>query len=125
MGRARLSLGRRGEEIAARELVRRGYRVVSRNWRCEAGEVDLVARKDGVWHFIEVRTRRGREFGTPEESLTRAKQARMVAVAECYLAEHGLEDVDYRLDLVAVEMDRSGRLLRAEVLENVVWGGGG
>ena len=120
MARGRIGLGRRGEELAAQALTRQGYQIVARNWRCEAGEVDIVARKDGVWHFVEVRTRRGTDFGTPEESLTPPKQVRMVAVAEHYLAAHGLEDVDYWLDLVAVELDRAGRLVRVEVLENIV-----
>jgi putative endonuclease len=106
--------------LAAQTLARQGYEIVVRNWRCEAGEVDIVARKDGVWHFVEVRTRRGRDFGTPEESLTPPKRARMIAVAEHYLAAHGLEDVDWRLDLVAVEMDQAGRLVRMEMIENIV-----
>ncbi|HIE37583.1 MAG TPA: YraN family protein [Anaerolineales bacterium] len=122
MIQSRVGLGRRGENLAARELTRQGYEIVARNWRCEAGEVDIVVRKDGVWHFVEVRTRRGERFGTPEESLTPAKQARMVAVAEHYLAEHELGEVDWRLDLVAVEMDPGGRLMRVEMLENVVEG---
>ncbi|HIP88010.1 MAG TPA: YraN family protein [Anaerolineales bacterium] len=117
MGRDRLGLGRRGETLAAQELARQGYEIVARNWRCEAGEVDIVARRDGVWHFVEVRTRRGDGFGTPEESLTLAKQARMVAVAEYYLAAHDLKDVDWRVDLMAVEMDRAGRLVRVEMVE--------
>jgi len=122
MGDARVRLGRRGEELAAAELVRRGYEVVERNWRCRAGEVDIVARHGPVWVFVEVRTRRGDAFGTPEESLTGPKQARMVDVALCYLAERDLGEVDWRLDLVAVEMDRAGRLVRMDVLENAVEG---
>lgn len=115
----RLGLGNRGEELAARELARRGYEIVERNWRCPAGEVDIVARHGTAWTFVEVRTRRGEAFGTPEDSLTSAKQARMFAVAERYLAEHQLEEVDWRLGLVAVEMDRAGRLLRVEVYESI------
>ncbi|HEC36302.1 MAG TPA: YraN family protein [Anaerolineae bacterium] len=122
MSRSRVGLGRRGEELAARALARQGYEIMARNWRCEAGEVDIVARYGEVWAFVEVRTRRGAKFGTPEESLTPAKQARMVAVAEHYLAEHKLGEVDWRLDLVAVELDPAGRLVRVEVLENVVEG---
>jgi putative endonuclease len=122
MGRSRVGLGRRGEEIAARALTRRGYRIVARNWHCPAGEVDIVARDGPVWAFVEVRTRRGTRFGTPEESITAAKQARMIDVALTYLAEHEVGDVDWRLDLVAVELDRSGHLVRVEVLENAVEG---
>ncbi len=123
MSNNRVGLGRRGEELAAGELARQGYEIVARNWRCQAGEVDIVARHGEVWAFVEVRTRRGTACGTPEESLTPAKQARMVTVAEHYLAEHDLGEVAWRLDLVAVELDRAGRLVRLEVLENVVEGG--
>jgi len=101
------------------ELSRCGYDVVARNWRCQAGEVDVVAQRDEEWTFFEVRTRRGREFGTPEESLTPAKQQRMIDVARTYLAEHELNDVDWRVGLVAVEMNRAGRLLRVEVYESI------
>ncbi len=123
MNRSRVGLGHRGEALAVQELARRGFEIVARNWRCEAGEVDIVARKGDVWHFVEVRTRRGMGYGTPEESLTPAKQARMLEVAGHYMAEHGLEEVEWRLDLVAVELDRSGRLVRVELLENVIGGG--
>ena len=105
--------------MAVAELGRCGYEIVARNWRCRAGEVDVVARRDGAWAFFEVRTRRGREFGTPEESVTPAKQRRMVDVARTYLAEHDLNDVDWRIGLVAVEMDRAGRLLRVDVYESI------
>jgi len=112
-----MGLGRRGEELAAQELQRRGYEIVERNWRCEVGEADIVARRGSVWAFVEVRTRRGEAFGTPEESITPKKQARMQAVAERYLTEHGLWEADGQLLVVAVEMDRAGRLRRVEVLE--------
>jgi len=116
---ARVRLGRRGEELAVAELAGRGYEIVTRNWRCQVGEVDVVARRGGVWAFFEVRTRRGREFGTPEESITPNKWQRMIDVALTYLGEHDLGDVDWRVGLVAVEMDRAGRLLRVEVYDSI------
>jgi putative endonuclease len=119
MSNARVKLGRRGEELAIAELVRSGYEVVARNWRCQAGEVDIVTCRGETWHFFEVRTRRGREFGTPEESLTPTKQQRMIDVALTYLGEHQLNDVDWRIGLVAVEMDRAGQLLRLEVYDSI------
>jgi len=115
----RVRLGRRGEELAVAELIRCGYEIVARNWRCQVGEVDVVARRNEAWALFEVRTRRGREFGTPEESLTPTKQQRMINVALTYLAEHHLNDVDWRVGLVAVEMDLAGRLLRVEVYESI------
>jgi putative endonuclease len=108
--------------MAIAELTHRGYEIVARNWRCPVGEVDVVARRDGVITFFEVRTRRGREYGTPEESLTPTKLQRMVDVALTYLAEHGPDDVhgtDWRVGLVAVEMDRTGRLLQLEVYDSI------
>jgi len=119
MSDTRVRLGRRGEELAVAELVRRGYEIVTRNWRCQAGEVDVVARRGEAWYFYEVRTRRGQEFGTPEESLTPAKQRRMIDVALTYLGEHDLHDVDWRAGLVAVEMNRAGKLLRLEVYDSI------
>ncbi len=115
----RVRLGRRGEELAVAELARSGYEIVERNWRSQAGEADIVARRGDQWAFFEVRTRRGQEFGTPEESLTPAKRQRMVDTALAYLAEHGLDDVDWRVGLVAVEMNAAGRLLRVGVYESL------
>lgn len=122
MSDRRAGLGRRGETLAARELARRDYQVVCRNWRCQIGEVDLVAFRGGTWTFFEVRTRRGRGFGTPEESLTSTKVQRMVDVAQMYLAEHdkNVHETDWCIGLVAVEMDEAGRLLRVDVYE-AIW----
>lgn len=122
MSNSRVRLGRRGESLAVQELTRRGYEVVSRNWRCRIGEVDVVACCGERWTFFEVRTRRSREFGVPEESLTSAKMGRMVDVACMYLVEHGenVHEVDWGIGLVAVEMDGAGRLLRVDVYENIV-----
>lgn len=107
MADTRRKLGQWGEEQAARYLEGRGCRVVATNWRCTAGEVDLVV-QDGEWlAFVEVRTRRGRAYGTPEESITAAKLARMAAVAESYVYEEGWAG-DWRLDVVAVRV-RSGQ----------------
>lgn len=117
MSRQRIGLGRLGEELAVQELQHRGYEIVARNWRCAVGEVDIVARRGQAWAFVEVRTRRGEAFGTPEESVTPKKRARMLAVAERYLNEHGLPEVDGQLLMVAVEMDPAGHLRRVEVLE--------
>ncbi|MGD8244133.1 MAG: YraN family protein [Anaerolineae bacterium] len=121
MGKRRVRLGQRGEALAADELAQRGYEIVDRNWHCQIGEVDIVARRDRVWAFFEVRTRRGRSFGTPEESITPSKQQRMVNVAGTYLSEHGVNvhEVDWRIGLVAVEMDEAGYLLRVDVYENL------
>ncbi|MGD2146569.1 MAG: YraN family protein [Anaerolineae bacterium] len=117
----RVRLGQRGEDLAVHELVRRGFEIVDRNWRCQIGEVDVVARHHETWTLFEVRARRGRTHGTPEESVTPTKLERMADVARTYLSEHdvNVHEVDWRIGLVAVEMDRAGRLLRIDVYEDL------
>jgi putative endonuclease len=116
---SKVKLGRQGEELATQALAGRGYEIVTRNWHCQAGEVDVVARRDDAFYFFEVRTRRGQVYGTPEESITPAKQQRMIDVALTYLGENALDDVDWRIGFVAVEMDRAGSLLRLEVYDSI------
>jgi putative endonuclease len=117
----RQGLGRRGENLAARYLAAKGYEIVARNWRCEIGELDLVIRDGGCLACVEVRTRRGKKLGSPEESVTPAKQARLANLAEAYVQAHDWPG-DWRIDVVAVEMDGRGRLLRVDHYENAVTG---
>jgi putative endonuclease len=117
----RRGLGRWGEDLAGRHLAARGYEILARNWRCKTGELDLVARDGDGLVFIEVRTRRGEALGTPEESVTPAKQARLIALAEAYVQAHDWPG-NWRIDVVAVEVDRRGRLVRMEQYENAVTG---
>ena len=116
----RRRLGRRGEELAKRHLVSIGYAVLESNHRTKSGEIDLIAEREGVLVFVEVRTRRGSGFGSPEESVTAAKRSRLVTCAEEYIQSAGVESVDWRIDVVALELDASGRLIRLDVLENAV-----
>ena len=116
---SRQRLGAWGERIAALHLEGKGYEIVARNWRCPLGEIDLVARAGELWLFVEVRTRRGTAMGTPEESMTRGKAERVLRLAQQYLWAHGLEDVEWRVDLVAVELGEDGQLVRCEQIENM------
>ncbi|HFE66718.1 MAG TPA: YraN family protein [Chloroflexi bacterium] len=121
MGNGRKQLGAWGEGVAATHLEAEGYRIVARNWRCRQGEIDLIAQAGATLVFVEVKTRRGRSMGSPEEALTPQKSRKLIQLAQLYLAEHDL-DVDWRIDLVAVELDTSGKLLRCEHIPNAVLG---
>lgn len=121
MSDGRKRLGAWGESVAAHHLEAQGYRIVARNWRCTQGEIDLVAQAGTEWVFVEVKTRRGKEMGSPEEALTPAKQKKLMTLAQIYVAEQDL-DVDWRIDLVAVELDKGGKLLRCEHIPNAVLG---
>ena len=113
-------LGRRGEDIAVGHLQRRGYVIVARNWRCPAGEIDIVAQEGETLAFVEVRTRRGERFGTPEESITPDKQAKLVTLAETYLQEEDLTDVAWRIDVVGIVLGRHGEVRRANLIRSAV-----
>jgi putative endonuclease len=115
-------LGRWGENVAAIHLEAKGYVITDHNWRCAGGEIDLVARDGETVVFVEVKTRRGRDFGAPEEALTPHKAQKLVQLGQQYAADHDLEDVDWRIDLVAVELDREGRLLRCDHIPHAILG---
>lgn len=110
-GSARKRLGGAGERLAAVWLEERGYRVLARNWRCPYGELDLVAEREGELVFVEVKTRRGDRLGAPEEAVTAAKRRRLVASVAAYLDAEGAADRPYRIDVIAVDLAPSGRLL--------------
>ena len=98
----RRRLGQRGEQLAADKLAGLGYEIVQRNYRCTEGEIDIVTRLAGRWVFVEVRTRRGDQFGSPEESVTPRKRAHLIASARHYLQDHDALNADWRIDAVAV-----------------------
>ena len=120
MSDARQQLGRRGEEVARRDLEICGYSILQANYRVRAGEIDLVTQKDGDLVFVEVRTRTGDSIGSPEESITPWKREHLVEAAQHYLQEHGHEGRDWRIDLVAVALRPRGGIERVDIVENAV-----
>lgn len=104
----RADTGRLGELEAARFLERNGYRILERNFRCRSGEIDIIARQGDTLVFVEVKTRAGEAFGSPEESVGGGKQRRMALAASYYLEKTGCHDTDARFDVVAVEL-KEGR----------------
>lgn len=109
-------LGGRGEELAVEFLQRRGYRLLSRNYRTPWGEVDLIARHRGYVVFIEVKARRSSSFGLPQEAVHAAKQEKLRAAAAHYLQEQGLEEMPVRFDVVAIRFTGRGPVI--ELIED-------
>ncbi len=103
-----LRLGVRGERVAERYLVSRGYEIIERQWRIRQGEIDLIARKDGEVVFVEVKTRRGLMFGSPEDAVTATKQARLRLAAWTYLEVSGLIDTPFRIDVIGIVWNQRG-----------------
>jgi putative endonuclease len=109
-----------GEKIARDFLRKRGYHILETNYRCPEGEIDIIAQDKGCLVFVEVRSKTSTEFGSPEESITRAKIQRLVAATSRYRQTHENLPSSYRIDIVAIEMNRKGKPSRTELIENAV-----
>jgi putative endonuclease len=112
----RQGLGRRGENLAAKTLRRKGYRIVAANVRTPYGELDLVARRGRWVVFIEVKTRTSTAFGHPEEAVGPAKRRRLSKSALHWLTENNLTEAPARFDVVGIMESASGS--RVNVVEN-------
>jgi putative endonuclease len=102
MTQARLSLGKQGEELAARHLEQRGFIILARNHRTPIGELDIIARDRRHLLFIEVKTRRSAAFGVPAEAVGAHKQRQVVRAAQWYLATARYPDLQPRFDVIAI-----------------------
>ena len=116
----RQQTGRLGEQLAQRHLAGEGYKILQANYRASGGEIDLIAEKGEEIVFVEVKTRRGLAHGSPEESITPRKQQHIIAAAQEYLQATGNEERNWRIDVVAIELDHRDRVIRMEIIENAV-----
>lgn len=103
-------LGKDGEDLAAEYLIEHGYRIRHRNWRCGKKELDIVAQKDGVIVFVEVKTRSNDRFGLPVESVTEQKMRRLMNAANTYVNCYKL-DFPVRFDILSIVGVSSDRQL--------------
>jgi putative endonuclease len=113
--RAKDALGRYGEELASRHLVEDGFVVLERNWRCDEGEIDILARDGDVLVVCEVKTRSSLSHGSPFEAVTERKLHRLQRLGLRWMRENGVRPAALRVDVVSVLRPSSGR----SVLEHV------
>ena len=106
---ARERIGRDGEEAAWAAYRRRGFRLLERNWRTRAGELDLILVREDLVVFCEVKTRTGVVFGGPFEAVTAAKQRKIRGLAEHFLVQRRLRPAAVRFDVASVTAIRNGR----------------
>lgn len=110
-------LGRHGEDIAARHLHTAGLTILDRNWRCELGEIDIVARDGDVVVVCEVKTRSGASHGAPLEAVTWHKRARLRQLAARWMKAHRTRAAGLRIDVVGVLLPPTGD----PVIDHVRW----
>jgi putative endonuclease len=103
--------GRSGESAAETGYVRRGFRVVARNWRCGIGELDLVLLRGDLLVICEVKTRRGVRFGAGFDAVDARKRRKVRALAEAFLQQHAFGRVAVRFDVASVRLRPDGSAL--------------
>ncbi len=118
----RRDIGILGEHIAHDLLEEKGYHVLETNYRCPDGEIDIVARKQDILVFVEVRTKTGSTFGTPEESITPRKCEKLRLTAEHYGQNHEGLPENWRIDFIGIRLGRNLKVTRIDHIENAVEG---
>jgi putative endonuclease len=104
MTQERLSLGKKGEELAIAQLRSLKYKIIERNFKCALGEIDIIAWEKDMLVFVEVKTRRTKDFGGPAAAVNQRKQRQLSRVALTYLNQKKLAEMPARFDVVAVEL---------------------
>ncbi len=108
--------GKQGEDIAAELLKNNGYEILERNWRNKFGEIDIIAKKDNVLIFVEVKTKIGEQYGLPEEMVGRGKLQKVRNMALMYLKG---KEIPCRIDVIAIVLSEDGSVSRLNHYENV------
>jgi putative endonuclease len=119
MTKTRQSLGQRGEQLALAHLQQQGYTILTTNWRCAHGELDIVALQNDTVVFVEVRTRYAQSTDAAFESVNPRKQGKLADLAHLFLTEHDLENASWRIDVIAVAVPHSGKPM-IEHMENAL-----
>ena len=120
MSTNRQTLGRWGEALAAEYFPEKGYMVIERNLRTPYGEIDLIARNDGMILFVEVKTRSGDQYGYPEEAITSNKRAHLIAAAQAYMQDISQPDTDWRIDVIAIRKLKASKTPEIFHFENAI-----
>lgn len=112
-------IGKKGEDLATDFLKKKGYTILERNYHGPQGEIDIICTKNKVLLFVEVKTRRSAQFGTPLESIRHTKLSAIEITAQLYKAHHPELPDAMRIDAVAVELGEDMKVTKIEHMENI------
>ena len=110
------TLGKKGEDIAAAFLEKKGYNILFRNYKCSFGEIDIIAKHKKILSFIEVKTRSTKKYGLPQEAVTPAKQTKISRVALEFVQRYKMDNRVARFDVVSVQCLNDG--YEVDLIEN-------
>lgn len=117
---ARKNVGNFGERLATGILLRKGYRIRGTQVRTPYGEIDIIAETPQEIIFIEVKTRRTNDFGSPEESITKEKRLHIARSVEHYRAAENILDRPFRVDAISITLDPATRKATVRQIENIL-----
>ncbi len=117
MSHKRINLGKHGEEQAVRFLRDKGYTIAERNFRTRCGEIDIIAKKQGILIFVEVKTRKSNFLESPFAAVTQKKQHQISKVAQEYLSRKNLFQMDAQFDVISITIEENNTP-QIEHLEN-------
>ena len=120
MTRYRKTFGKWGERLAHDYLVQRGYTILELNYHTPYGELDLVALKDGMVIFVEVKTRSSKKYGLPEDAITRSKQAHLLDAATYFIQHHPDLGGNWQVDVIAIERNSPNLPAHITHFENAI-----
>lgn len=114
----RRNIGIVGENIATNYLLENGYAILERNFRSKTGEIDIIAQKNQIIVFVEVKSRNNNKYGFPYESVDYRKQQKIIRTAQSYINFKGLTDCQYRFDIVEVFLKTKNKVNH---IQNAFW----
>lgn len=95
-------VGNYGENVASLHLLKKGYSILDKNFRCKLGEIDIIAKKDSYIIFVEVKSRYGTNYGNPMEAVNYSKKYKIYKTALAYIQKRNLIDFDFRFDIIEI-----------------------
>ncbi len=114
-----LSIGKLGEKIAREYLEKKGYNIIEQNYKTKYAEIDLIAKKKNTLIFVEVRTKTGEEFGTPEDTINRDKKRKLRMNAMAYVNRKKWKG-SYRINAICIVLNPDQTILRLTHHENII-----
>lgn len=112
-------VGNLGESLAVSHLQKKGYEIVTKNFRHGHGEIDIIAKNGNTLVFVEVKAKKFGNFGDPITWVTRSKQRQIGKIAQAYLVKHGISHLDYRFDVITTTYENG--LWKVNHIENAFW----
>lgn len=116
---SRVQTGKIGEDMAVNFLKESGYKIVERNFRCNLGEIDIIALDENILAFVEVRTKNSSDFCSPQQTITFPKQKKLKKLSLYYLAKGQIKNRDCRFDVVAIDLSKGKNGI--ELFKNAFW----